>query len=322
VANAIKEARETRLVAVLSRERARATAFAEEYGIAGAYDSLAELLRNAEVDVVYIASPNGLHAQQTIQTAEAGKHVFCEKPMAPTVEACRAMIEACQQHGVKLGIALQYRQHPAHLKMRQIVAAGELGQLVFANAQVQIPPLWAPDWYYQPELAGGGVLYMVGVHRIDLLRFILQCEVEEISAFVGDQPAERPFEDIVAASLRFDNGAYGTMHFSLNIPHGNNTLDVHGAGASLFSIDTTSLWWGGKGGELLLKSDGVTTRQQFQKTDVYKDEVEDFNRCIREDGDPLATGLDGLRAAEVSVAIYESSRQAKRIRIEDVRGSG
>jgi predicted dehydrogenase len=322
VAKAIKEAKETRLVAVLSRERTRATAFAEKYGIARAYDSLAELLRDAEVDVVYIASPNGLHAHQTIQIAEAGKHVFCEKPMAPTLEACRAMIEACQQHGVKLGIALQYRQHPAHLKMCQIVASGELGQLVFANAQVQIPPLWAPEWYYQPELAGGGVLYMVGVHRIDLLRFILQCEIEEVSAFVGDQPPERPFEDIVAASLRFDNGAYGTIHFSLNIPHGNNTLDVHGAGGSLFSIDTTSLWWGGKGGELLLKSDSVTTRHEFQKTDVYKDEVEDFNRCIREDGEPLATGLDGLRAAEVSVAIYESGRQGKHIRIQDVRDAG
>lgn len=321
VAPAIKEAKDTKLVAVLSRDRSRAAAFAEEHGIARAYDALDALLGDPEVDVVYIGSPNGLHAQETMQVAAAKKHVLCEKPMAPTLEACHSMIEACQKHGVKLGLALQYRQHPAHLNMRQIVASGELGQLVFANTQVEIPPLWTPDWYYEPGMAGGGAMYMVGVHRIDLLRFILQCEVEEVSAFIGEQPPERPFEEMVAATLRFDNGAYGTLHFSLNIPHGTNTLDVHGSQASLYGIDTTSLWWGGKGGEVLLKCNASTARYQFQQTNVYKDEVEDFNRCIRDNGEPLATGLDGLRAAEVSVAMFESGRQGKSIRIEDVRGS-
>jgi len=316
MAPAIKEAKDTKLVAVLSRDRARAAAFAEEHGIAKAYDSLDALLRSPEVDVVYIASPNGLHAQQTIRVAEAGKHVLCEKPMAPTPDACRSMIEACMTYGVKLGLALQYRQHPAHLKMREVVASGELGRLVFANAQVEIPPKLMPDWYYEPGMAGGGAMYLVGVHRLDLLRFILGCEVEEVSAFIGEQPPERPFEDMVAAILRFANGAYGTLHFSLNIPHGTNNLEVHGSRASLFGIDTTSLWWGGDGGEVLLKSEAATTRHQFQKTNVYRDEVEDFNRCIRENGEPLATGIDGLRAAEVSVAMFESGRQGKRIRIE------
>jgi predicted dehydrogenase len=229
------------------------------------------------------------------------------------------MIEACQDHGVKLGIGLQSRHHPAHLKMRQIVANGELGRLVFANAQAEILPLWAPDWYYDPALAGGGVLYMLGVHRIDLLRFVLGCEVEEVSAYVGDQPPERPFEDIVTVMLKFDNGAYGTMHFSLNIPYGTNTFDVHGAEASMFGINTTSLWWGGKGGELLLNSDAATTRHQFKQIDLYRTEIEDFNRGITEDGCPMATGDDGLRAAEISVAIYESGRQGKPVRITDIQ---
>ena len=321
VAPAIKGASGTKLVAVLSRDRARAGAFAEEHGIAGAYGELDELLRDPALDVVYVASPNGLHAEQTIQIAEAGKHVFCEKPMAPTLEGCHAMIEACTASGVKLGLALQYRQHPAHIKMRQIVASGELGQLVFANTQVEIPPLWAPDWYYQPELAGGGVLYMVGVHRIDLLRFILDSEVEEVSAFIGERTAQRPFEDMVAAMLRFANGLYCTLHFSLKIPHGTNTFDVHGTQGSLFGVDTTNLWWGGAGGEVLLKGAASTTTHRFEKTDVYRDEVEDFNRCITEDGEPLATGTDGLRAAEISLAIFESAQHGKSVRIADVRGS-
>jgi 1,5-anhydro-D-fructose reductase (1,5-anhydro-D-mannitol-forming) len=318
---AIKEAEDTELVAVLSRDKARAAAFAKEHGIERSYDSLDELLRDPEIDVVYVASPNGLHALQTIKAAEAGKHVLCEKPMALTLEDCSSMIEACEKQGVKLGLSLQFRQHPAHFKAREIVASGELGQLVFANAQVEVPPEVIPGWYCEPEVAGGGAMHMVGGHRIDLLRLILECEVEEVSAFIGEQPAGRPYEDMVVGMLRFENGAYGTLHFSLNIAHGTNSLEVHGSRASLFCINTTSQWWGGGGDdELLLKGDVATARYQFPKPNLYRDEVEDFNRCIREGGEPLATGADGLRLAEISIALFESGHQGKTIRIAELRG--
>jgi predicted dehydrogenase len=319
MAPAIKEAEDSKLVAVLSRNRTRADSFAEEYGIDRAYDKLEELLGNPEVDVVYIASPNGLHATQTIRVAAAGKHVFCEKPMAPTPEACRSMIEECNRYGVKLGLALQYRQHPAHLKMREIVASGKIGQAVFTNAQVEILTTKMPGWYYEPGMAGGGAMYLVGVHRLDLLRFIIGCEVLEVSAFIGEHTPERPFEEMVAAILRFANGAYGALHFSLNIPHGANTMEVHGSQASMSAIDTTSLWWGGGGGEVRLKGDAVTATYQFQKPDLYRAEVEDFNRCIREDGEPLATGMDGLIAAEICAAMFESGRLGTKIRIGKMR---
>ncbi|MCJ7791022.1 MAG: Gfo/Idh/MocA family oxidoreductase, partial [Dehalococcoidia bacterium] len=192
---AIKDANDSKLVAVLSRDKDRAAAFAEEHGIERAYDSLDELLRDSKVDVVYIASPNGLHAIQTIKAAEAGKHVLCEKPMAPTMEECHAMIEACLRYGVKLGLGFQFRHYPAQRKAREVVASGELGRLVLAKAQVELPSVPMPDWYYEPGMAGGGVINLVGVHRIDLLRFILGCEVREVSAFIGEQTSERPFEE-------------------------------------------------------------------------------------------------------------------------------
>ncbi|MDO8491308.1 MAG: Gfo/Idh/MocA family oxidoreductase [Dehalococcoidia bacterium] len=315
VAPAIQKAKDTRLVAVLSRDKQRAAAFAREFGIERAYTSLDDLLRDPDINAVYVGSPNGLHASQTIQAASAGKHVLCEKPMAPTVAECRSMIDACRKHGVRLGLGLQYRQHPAHRKAREIVAAGELGRLEYANAQVEIPPLWTPGWYFEPGMAGGGAMYLVGVHRIDLLRFMLGREVVEVGAFIGEQPPERPFEDFVLGMLRFDDGAFGSMHFSLNIPHGANTLEMHGNKGSLYCIDTTSLWWGGSGGELLLKRDGGTIRYQFDKTDVYLDEIEDFNRSVLGTGEPLATGTDGLRAAEVSLALFEAGRKRGTVKV-------
>jgi 1,5-anhydro-D-fructose reductase (1,5-anhydro-D-mannitol-forming) len=239
---ALKQARDTRLVAVLSRDKARAAAFAEEYGIIRGYDSLDELLRDPEVDVVYVGSPNAHHAVQTIKAAKAGKHVFCEKPMASRLEECRSMVEACEKHGVMLGLGFQFRQHPAHRKAREIVASGELGQLVFANAQVELPPQEVPGWYYESGMAGYGAMHMVGMHRIDLLRFILGCEVEEASAFITQQPLEQPLEETGVCMLRFNGGTCATLHFSLNIPHGTNSIEVHGSKASLYFRDTTSLW--------------------------------------------------------------------------------
>lgn len=320
MAPAIKEAKDTRLVAVLGSTQDKATAFAGEYGIERAYDLMDELIRDPEVDVVYVAGPNGLHASHTIQAAKAGKHVFCEKPMALTLEDCHSMIEACRKNGVKLGLGLQYRHHPAHLKAREIVTSGELGALVFANAQVEIPPESLPKWYYEPRMSGGGAMHMLGTHRIDLLRFILKCEVEEVSAFIGEPTKEKPFEEMVVGMLKFDKGAYGTVHFSMNIPHGANSFEVHGTRASLFCIGTTSQWWGGGGGELILKGDSVTTTYPFKKPYLYREEVEDFNRSIQEDKEPRATGMDGLRSAEISIALFESGLQRKTIRIEDLRG--
>jgi 1,5-anhydro-D-fructose reductase (1,5-anhydro-D-mannitol-forming) len=311
---AMKAAKNSQVVAVLSREKDRAVAFAAEHGIERAYDSLDELLRDPQIDAIYIASPNALHASQTIKAAEAGKHVLCEKPMAPSLAECHCMIDACERYGVKLGIGFQYRQYPAKQKAREIVAAGGLGRVLFADIKVEITDRGMPAWYSEPGMAGGGITYLAGVHRIDLLRFLLGAEVEEVSAFVGAQTPGCPYEEVVVGILRFANGAHGTLHFGLNIPHGTNRVELHGSSGSLFG-DTNSPWWDGYSPELLVKSDTVTTRYQFQQTDAYRDEIEDFNRCLEGGGQPLATGIDGLRAAEISLALFESGRQGKAMRI-------
>jgi len=225
------------------------------------------------------------------------------------------MIEACRRCEVKLGIGFQFRQYPAQQKAQEILASGQLGDPIFANIQVEISGFPMPDWYYEPGMSGGGVMSLVGVHRIDLLRFILGCEVSEVSSFIGEQTVERPFEEIVVTMLRFDNGAYGTLHFSMNIPNGGDPYEIHGSKASLFG-DTTSPWWGKPGGELLLKGINSTAKYTFDQTDAYKDEIEDFNRSIKEDGEPQATGIDGLRAAEITAAMFESGRQGKVIRLD------
>jgi len=318
MARSIQGAEDTELLAVLSRDKDKATAFAKEYGIERVYDSLDEMLRDSDIDVVYVASPNILHAPHTIRVAEAVKHILCEKPMALTAKECQDMLEACQKHSVRLGIGFQYRYYPVQQKARELVASGALGDVIFANAQVEIPTRRMPDWYYQPGMAGGGILYAVGLHRIDLLRFVLGSEVEAVSAFVGEHTTDRPFEEITVAILKFKSGAYANIHFSWNIPAGTQDFEIRGTQASLFG-NTNSPWWAGAEpeGKLTLKSDLYSTEYQFQQIDAYKEEVEDFNRSIKEEKEPLASGIDGLRAVEIAIDIFESGRQGKVIKLDD-----
>jgi predicted dehydrogenase len=114
--------------------------------------------------------------------------------------------------------------------------------------------------------------------------------------------------------LKFHNGVYGTLHFSLNIPTGNDPYEVHGTKGSLFG-DTTSPWWGEPKGELLLKGLHGSTSFHFKETDSYKNEIEDFNMSILEDREPMATGVDGLKAMEIAIAMFESARDGKAVRI-------
>jgi 1,5-anhydro-D-fructose reductase (1,5-anhydro-D-mannitol-forming) len=310
---AMQAVRGTLVAAIVSRSQARADAFAAAHGIEASYGSVEEMLRSPTVDAVYIGSPNGLHAPHAMAAAAAGKHVLCEKPMAPTVSDCHRMIEACQKHGVKLGIGFQYRQYPAQQKAREMVARGDLGRVLFADIKVEVPTHEIPEWYSDPEMAGGGVTSLAGVHRIDLLRYLTGAEVQEVCAFIRKTPGSQ-FEEAVVAILGFANGAHGTLHFGLHIPHGTNRVEVHGSAGSL-SADTNSPWWGDYNPELLVHHAGGTTRHEFPKIDAYQSQIESFNRCLTEGGEPLATGMDGLRAARISLALFESDRLGKAVEV-------
>src|SRR3954451_16380688 len=121
MADAVGRADGAQLKGVLSRRPETAEAFARDHGAATTYASLEALLADPDVDIVYVASPNGLHPQHVVAAAEAGKHVLCEKPMANDAGGCLAMIDACARAGVQLGIGFQYRQHPAHRRVRELV---------------------------------------------------------------------------------------------------------------------------------------------------------------------------------------------------------
>jgi len=315
VAPAIAAASNARLVCVVGREPGRTTDFAARFG-ARAHPSLADLLADPAVQAVYLVTPNDLHAPQAIEAAAAGRHVLCEKPMALSPAECRAMIEACRAAGVKLGIGFHLRQHEAHLRLRQLLAADAIGPPRFARAQWNHPRQTAREgWWAAPQRAGAGILYGTGVHAIDLLRFVLQREVEAVAAWTDAHP-DQPLDGRVLALLRFAGGLEAIMVAARAIGQPDNDLVVHGPAGRLATHDTV---WEDLGGSLELVTATGTERWKFADQApalrLYVDQIERFGQSIQGQAEPSATGEDGLAAALITEAIQRSSAEQRTINL-------
>lgn len=310
VAPAIRAAEEARLVAVLSRDRARADAFASDEGAARGYDNLDELLADPEVQAVFVATPNHLHAGQTIRAAAAGKHVLCEKPMALTAEDAHRVIDTCRQHGVKLGVGFHLRHHAANLAARRLLAAGEVGRVVLCRAQWSYGGPPRGGWWAEPEQTGFGSLAAVGVHIVDLLRFLLDQEITEVSAFSVQAEGASGLDETVAATLRFGGGSLGLLACSRQTPKGDNDFSVFGSEGRLDGVGVVGQ---APAGRLVLSNVAGVREIPFSGPDPYTAEIEAFQRAVLEDREPEASGLDGLRSVEVLDAIVRSNRDRRAI---------
>ena len=324
VAPAMNATQDAELVAVYSRDRGRADAFAEKHGAKAAYDSLDALLGDSRVDAVFICSPNALHAAQGLEAAAAGKHLLCEKPMTTTLDDALALVRGCREYGVKLGVGYHLRTHPGHLLARRAIAGGSLGNITLAQSQWgfgvrgQGPPpprIGLRQWWDQPELIGGASTMMgTGVHAADLLRFLLGQEVVEVAAITDGQTAERPLEQLATLCLRFDGGAIGTVCCGRVLPDSRNDFNIYGSDGRVSGQATL---WEARQGRVEVVSE--TLNQTEVCPDEYLgnfiSELQDFRQAVEEDREPAASGVDGLRMVEVTLAMIESARTGRTVKV-------
>ena len=206
----MKQAADTRLVAVLSRDRQRAESFADKHGFDRAYDSLDMLLDDPDVDAIYDASPDGLHGSNVVRAAAAGKHILVEKPLAISVDECDRAIQACSQYKVKLGVVFQERHQPVNKEARRIVLTGGIGELLAIRVQIAVvaPAPATSDgadtnWRMDRQMRPGGIVMGVGDHGYDTMRYIAGQEVLEVTAFTdstSDVGRSRPVKWCKSAS--------------------------------------------------------------------------------------------------------------------------
>ncbi len=188
--------------------------FAREFD-AKAFASVEDLCRRPDVDVVYVSTPNALHAECAILAAEHGKHVLVEKPLALTLEQADAMVAAAQRCGVYLLYGHTHSYDPPIRKLREIVRAGELGRLTMMQTWNYTDLLYRPRAAWELDTAtGGGVVYVQAPHQVDMLRWIGGGLVRSVRGMTGIWDAERPTEGSYTAYLEFVDGTPATMVYN------------------------------------------------------------------------------------------------------------
>ncbi|HLI21523.1 MAG TPA: Gfo/Idh/MocA family oxidoreductase [Stellaceae bacterium] len=328
VVPAMKHAANTALVAVMSRDRARGEAFAKAHGIPKVHTSLDEVLRDRDIDALYDASPDGLHAADAIAAAEAQKHILVEKPLALSVNEAQGAIEACRRGGVTLGVVFNQRHDAAHQEARRLVLAGAIGELKLAHVQIALRAAMqrsgaaAPvTWRTDPKFRAGGITVSIGDHAYDTLAYITGRQIESVSALSDATQSNPPNERVVSILLKLSGGAIGYAAASYATPFAKRPFELHGTGGTIVIENSYTYLTGGddpRPSLTLVNEAGITVRR-FPPTDCFRLEIEQFNCAIEGKGAPMTPAAEGLRALAIGGAIYESIRSGRAVAIVERR---
>lgn len=294
-----------RLWSVLSRDRTRAEAFARTHGAAApqpAHDDLSTLLADPELDAVLVATPDGLHAAQSLAAIEAGKHVLVEKPMATSSADATRMVEAAARAGVRLGVAHHLRWHAGHREVVERLRAGLLGAPRHMRAQWSWPAPDDSNWRAHPDVGRWWSLAGVGTHCLDLIRWAMVPACGEVTRIVGVTSHavwSGPHDETAVAVMSFESGATAELCSSVQFG-APSRMEVYGARG--WAVGTGTL---GPAGDGAIETDAGPLA--YEVAHPYVGEIEDFAHAVREGRAPEVDGAEGLRNVELLEALVRSA---------------
>lgn len=317
--NAIRAQSDGEIAAVMSSSPERATAYARENGIPAAVSTLDALLKS-DIDAVYISTTNELHLEQALAAARAGKHVLCEKPLALTSADARTMVAAARAAGVILGTNHHLRNAGAHRAMREAIAAGGIGKPIAARVfhSVYLPEN-LQGWRITKPEAGGGVVLDITVHDADTLRFVLDDDPLEVSALTQSAGmAGRGLEDGAMCIWRFKSGVIAQSHEGFTTKFADTGFEVHGSDGSLIASNVMTQK---PVGSVMLRTAKGEEQLSFDREDLYSRSLRQFHAAIRGEGQPSATGEDGIWSLTAAEAALQSANSGKVVKIDPKLGS-
>ncbi len=309
---------EAEVVAVASPTPGHAEALAGRYGIPRVFLDYREMLGQRDVEMVTIAAPNNLHAQLTVDAANAGKHVVCEKPLCMTLEEADEMLDVCRRQGVLLMYAEELFFTPKYVKAKQMADEGAFGKVYQVK---QSEKHFGPhaDWFWDVDRSGGGVLMDMGCHGIAFCWWFLdRPKIESVLCHMGTYVhGERTEgEDDSLCIIQFEGGAVGVVENSWARRGGmDDRIEVHGSGGVTYAnlhmgnaLPTYSETGYGYAVEKAPDTKGWTY-PVFEELFNYgfPQEMRHFARCVRGKEEPIVTGEDGRVVMEVLYAGYESA---------------
>jgi predicted dehydrogenase len=307
----VKVSKTGKIVALVSGHRDKAEKQAAIYGVPQnaiySYETMDTIRDNKEIDAVYIALPNSMHAEYTIRAAKAGKHVLCEKPMATSVADSKTMIDACKAANKKLMIAYRCQYDPLHLKAIDTIRSGQLGQVQTIQSAFgfNIAP---GEWRLDRKMAGGGPLMDVGIYCLNACRYLTGEEPHEIKADASVIDHDGRFETVeenVSWTMKFPSGIVAACSTTYGAGM-NGYFRVYGAKGTLqmmpaFNYDGMHLTAEIGGNQKIDEISPVRDPMEFTRQADY------FADCIWNDKTPKTSGEEGLRDTELISQIYQAA---------------
>ena len=298
------------------------------------------MINQAKIDLVIVCTPHPFHREPAIEAAQAGAHILVEKPLASTLEDSDAIIEACHNFGVKLGVISQRRWYAPVMRVKKAIEAGKIGKPVFGTINMLG---WRDKNYYDADawrgtwkMEGGGVLVNQAPHQLDLMLWYMG-EIDEVYGLWKN--LNHPYievEDTAVAIVKFKNGGIGNIIVSNSQKpgiygkvhvHGENgaSVGVQTDGGAMFVAGMSTVLeppvndlWTVPGEEKLLtkwvKKDTVLFKSIDPTVFYMEKQIEDFLEALETKREPLVTGEDGRRTVELFTAIYRSTRDNKPVK--------
>ena len=291
---------------------------ADKYGIEKVYEDYKEMLADKDIDAVLVCSSTDTHADISIEAAEAGKHVFCEKPVDLTPEKVKAVIAAVEKAGVKLQVGFNRRFDHNFAHVRSLINEGKVGELELIKITSRDP---APPPAEYAAVSGGMFLDMT-IHDFDMARFLAGCDVTEVyvnaTCLVDPAIGEAGDVDTAIINLKFENGALGVIDNSRRAAYGyDQRIEVFGSlGAAMAANDTPT-------NVTVMNADGVTTDKPLyffleRYMQSFRDEMVQFVDAVQNDKPTPTTGLDGLNSILVALAAKKSVAEGRAVKISEI----
>ncbi|MBM7691264.1 putative dehydrogenase [Peribacillus deserti] len=302
----------------------RAEEMAAKYG-AKAYTKYEDLLADPAIDAISVCTPNYLHAPVSIAALNASKHVLCEKPMATSKEEAEAMIEAAQQNGKKLMIGHNQRFVPSHVKARHLIESGAAGRIYsFRTAFGHPGPEgWSVDgkesWFFKKEEAFIGAMGDLGVHKSDLIRYLLGEEIVEVAAFVeNSSKANSTVDDNAVCILKSESGIIGTLAASWSYGKEDNSTIIYGEKAVLRLEDNP------EHSLIVQYIDGETVKYELGRIQSNEEGGQSSSQVINHFVDSIihntvvpVSGEEGKRSLGIILAALESTETKQIVSLKE-----
>jgi predicted dehydrogenase len=222
---------DSNLAAVMRRNADKAEDYARRHNVPEWYDDAKKLIDVPNINAIYVATPPDSHAKYTIMAAQAGKHVYVEKPMALHFSECQEMIHAVNKAGVSLFVAYYRRCLPYFVKIKELVESGVIGAPRLVNIKLFKPTLKKRlknddlPWRFKPDISGGGLFVDLGSHQLDFLDYLFG-PIVSVNALAANQAGLYPAEDIVSANFLFESGVLGSGTWCFTVPEKNDTDEI------------------------------------------------------------------------------------------------